>query len=426
MTGIEEKSLNELAEKTLRSFNKSGNNIDLPDLNISAAPIVGLVDKIINNAILQNVSDIHFEPREKNMCIRVRIDGILKDYVTLPSELHQLIISRIKIISCMNTVEKRKPQDGSMSYKYAGKTIDIRISTIPTIHGEKLVMRLLNILGRCFTVEELELNYKNEASFRKLFHRPSGLILNTGPVNSGKTATLYAALNELNTPEKNIVTIEDPVEYKLDNITQIQINEKTGLSFEEGMRAVLRQDPDIIFIGEIRDEKTAATAVRAALTGHLVLSTLHTGNAVSAILRMLDMKIEPYLLAEVLAGCLSQRLLRRICPHCKISYEPVENSEQYIFMQKYAIKQAFRGKGCAFCGNSGYFGRIAVQEILTVKASLKKSICLKDSSSVMKEIAVGDEMVPLFNDGIEKIIRGKTTISEIMRVINEDECQRLE
>ncbi|TCS79348.1 type IV pilus assembly protein PilB [Pectinatus cerevisiiphilus] len=421
MTTMENNSLNELAEKTLRSFKRNNNNLNSTDLNITGAPIVELVDKIINNAILQKASDIHFEPREKNMCIRMRVDGILKNYAVFQRELHPLLISRIKIISNMNTVEKRKPQDGSMSYKYSDRIIDIRISTIPSIHGEKLVMRLLNILGRCFTINELALSPANENMFCKLFHRSSGLILNTGPVNSGKTATLYAALNELNAPEKNIVTIEDPVEYKLDNITQIQINEGIGLTFEEALRATLRQDPDIILIGEIRDEQTAAIAVRAALTGHLVLSTLHTGSAVNAILRMLDMRVEPYLLSEALAGCLSQRLLRCICPHCKTVYKPVENSLEDAFMKKYSLKYSFYGQGCDFCENSGYLGRMAVQEIFIVRSAMRKSICRREDSSILKEIAMKNEMKPLLNDAIEKVLEGKTTISEIMRVINDDD-----
>lgn len=276
MNITENNSLNELAEKTLRVFGGNVNNEVDVNISITGAPIVELVKKIMTIAIKSEASDIHFEPHEKNMSIRMRIDGILQYIITLPLLLHAPMISRLKIISGMDTVEQRKPQDGSMSYKYDGRMIDTRISIIPSIYGEKLVLRLLNTLGRCLKVDELALSKKNRKIFEHLINRPSGLILNTGPVNSGKTTTLYAALNKLATVEKNIVTIEDPVEYKLMNVTQMQVNEKIGLTFEVGLRTVLRQDPNIILIGEIRDERTAAIATRAALTGHLVFSTLQS------------------------------------------------------------------------------------------------------------------------------------------------------
>lgn len=421
MNITENNSLNELAEKTLRVFGGNVNNEVDVNISITGAPIVELVKKIMTIAIKSEASDIHFEPHEKNMSIRMRIDGILQYIITLPLLLHAPMISRLKIISGMDTVEQRKPQDGSMSYKYDGRMIDTRISIIPSIYGEKLVLRLLNTLGRCLKVDELALNKKNRKIFEHLINRSSGLILNTGPVNSGKTTTLYAALNKLATVEKNIVTIEDPVEYKLMNVTQMQVNEKIGLTFEVGLRTVLRQDPNIILIGEIRDERTAAIATRAALTGHLVFSTLHTANAVNAIFRMLDMQVKSYLLAEVLAGCISQRLLRCICEHCRTNYIPDENSLQKKFMQKYAIKSAFYGKGCEECNNTGYAGRIAVQEIFVVNANMRKAIVAKANSVVVKNIALENGMQPLLSDAIAKITEGKTTISEVMRVINEDD-----
>lgn len=421
MNITENNSLNELAEKTLRVFGGNVNNEVDVNISITGAPIVELVKKIMTIAIKSEASDIHFESHEKNMSIRMRIDGILQYIITLPLLLHAPMISRLKIISGMDTVEQRKPQDGSMSYKYDGRMIDTRISIIPSIYGEKLVLRLLNTLGRCLKVDELALSKKNRKIFEHLINRPSGLILNTGPVNSGKTTTLYAALNKLATVEKNIVTIEDPVEYKLMNVTQMQVNEKIGLTFEVGLRTVLRQDPNIILIGEIRDERTAAIATRAALTGHLVFSTLHTANAVNAIFRMLDMQVKSYLLAEVLAGCISQRLLRCICEHCRTNYIPDENSLQKKFMQKYAIKSAFYGKGCEECNNTGYAGRIAVQEIFVVNANKRKAIAAKANSVVVKNIALENGMQPLLSDAIAKITEGKTTISEVMRVINEDD-----
>ena len=421
---LNESSLGELAEKTLRSFHIQNNTANI-DINVSGAPIVELVDKIISSAILAKSSDIHIEPQNENLRIRLRIDGILTDYASLPAALHQLIISRIKILSGMNTVEKRQPQDGSLSYKYLNRTIDIRIAIIPTIYGEKMVMRLLNISGRLFSINELELSEANENLFYRLFHRPSGLILNTGPVNSGKTATLYAALSILNSTEKNIITIEDPVEYKLNGINQMQIDEKIGLTFEKGLRAILRQDPDIILIGEIRDSVTAKTAIRAALTGHLVLSTLHTNSAASAILRLLDMGIEPYLLSATLSGCISQRLLRRICPYCLCSYIAPDNSLQAAFIEKHGITndKLYYGKGCEKCNNTGYSGRIAVQEILTVNNILQKAVSsIKDGDS-LKDIAVQNGMQPLLYDAIDKVLQKKTTIDEIIRIISDNDME---
>ncbi len=417
-----ESSLVELAEKTLRSFHIQNNTSDI-NLNVSGSPIVGLVDKIISSAISVKASDIHIEPQTENLRIRLRIDGILVNYANLPVMLHSLIISRIKILSGMNTVEKRQPQDGSLSYKYEAKTIDIRIAIVPTIYGEKMVMRLLNVSGRLFTINELELSEANENLFYNLFHRPSGLILNTGPVNSGKTTTLYAALNVLNSTEKNIMTIEDPVEYKLSGINQMQIDGKMGLTFENGLHAILRQDPDIILIGEIRDGITAKTAIRAALTGHLVLSTLHTNSAASAILRMLDMGVEPYLLSATLAGCISQRLLRRICPYCASPYTAPINSSQSAFIEKYCIPKdkIYYGKGCEKCHNTAYSGRIAVQEILTVNNILQKAVSsIKDGDS-FKEIAVQNGMRPLLYDAIDKVLQKKTTIDEIIRIISDND-----
>ncbi|WP_196594289.1 GspE/PulE family protein [Pectinatus sottacetonis] len=414
-------SLNELADKTLRSFDQIQKSTNTTSINISSSPIVELVNKIINDAIFQNASDIHIEPTTTLITIRLRIDGVLNKYASLPISLHPLIISRLKILGELNIVEKRQPQDGNITYTYKNKTIDIRISTIPTIYGEKMVMRLLNTSGKLLSLEELALSPLNYAAFNSLFHRSSGLILNTGPVNSGKTTTLYAALKELNTIEKNIVTIEDPVEYKLNGINQVQVNEKTGLTFEKGLRAMLRQDPDILLIGEIRDSKTAEAAVRAALTGHLILSTLHTKNAASAVLRMLDLGIKPYLLAATLSGCLSQRLLRRICPYCREKYLPATNSPAYKFMHKQKIPpdNLFHGRGCPKCNNSGYLGQIAVQEIFSVDSDIKQAIYENTNIDLLTQLAVKNGMRPLISDAIDKVKQKQTTIEEIIRIMND-------
>ena len=414
--------LSELAEKTLRSFNTLANASDDMTLNINNSPIVGLVDIILNDAIFKIASDIHIEPNTAILNIRFRIDGLLYEYAALPLALHPFIVARLKIISKLNTVEKRKPQDGNLSYKYLDKTVDIRVAVIPTIHGEKIVLRLLNTSGKLLNIDELNLSAANKKLFQKLYTRPSGLILNTGPVNSGKTTTLYAALQELNSIEKNIMTIEDPVEYKLDGINQVQINELQGLNFNIGLRAILRQDPNIVLIGEIRDNDTAKTAVRAALTGHLVLSTLHASNAVNAVLRLLDMQIEPYLLAATLAGCLSQRLVRKICPDCIESYTPKINSAEYNFLQKHHIQydKLFHGRGCNKCNNSGYHGRIAIHEIFLANKNIKNAIYNTADSAAIEKLAWENGMISLLSDGINKCIEQKTTLAEIMRISDDD------
>ncbi|MBB5336504.1 GspE/PulE family protein [Pectinatus brassicae] len=415
-------SLNELAEKTLRSFNTLVNTSADMTLNISSSPIVGLVDRILNDAIFKIASDIHIEPTNTILNIRFRIDGMLYKYAALSLTLHPFIIARLKIISKLNTVEKRKPQDGNLSYSYLDKIIDIRIAIIPTIYGEKIVLRLLNTSGKLLNINELDLSTANKQLFKKLYTRPSGLILNTGPVNSGKTTTLYAALQELNSVEKNIMTIEDPVEYKLEGINQVQIYESQGLNFNTGLRAILRQDPSIILIGEIRDNDTAKTAVRAALTGHLVLSTLHASNAASAVLRLLDMQIEPYLLSATLAGCLSQRLVRKICPNCIESYVPEINSTEYKFLQKHHIHydKLYRGRGCNKCNNSGYHGRIAIHEIFLASKDIKNAIYNTADSNTIEKLAQENGMISLLQDGLNKCLDQKTTLTEIMRINDND------
>ncbi|WP_196606982.1 GspE/PulE family protein [Pectinatus frisingensis] len=414
-------SLADLAKKALPTTNYISDSRRL-DLNISGAPLVTLVDKIITDAILQKASDIHIEPQNKTLTIRFRIDGILINYAQLDLPLHPLIIARVKIISGMDTVEQRKPQDGSLSYEFSNKMINLRISVLPTILGEKMVLRLLNTSGKLFNIDELELSKYNKYSFENIYNHTSGLIISTGPVNSGKTTTLYAILNKLNTPEKNIVTIEDPIECNLSGITQIQINEKTSLTFENGLRAVLRQDPDIILIGEIRDEITARIAIRAALTGHLVLTTLHTNDAVTAVLRLLDMGIEPYLLSATLIGCISQRLLRRICPNCSTRKTFTANSPQTVFLKKHNYSQTnlLYGSGCEKCHGTGYSGRIAIQEILPIATEMQKAINNTPDSTILKDIAIKNGMRPLIYDALAKAMQNKTTVDEIMRIIDDD------
>ena len=338
----------------------------------SDAPIVRTVNSIIQQAIFMNASDIHLEPMEDIMRVRFRIDGMLKQVMDLPKASSQAIVSRIKIMADMDIAEKRLPQDGRIQLKINKSEIDLRCSSIPTIFGEKIVLRILDRNNMIISLEKLGFASELLAEYKKLISISYGMILVTGPTGSGKTTTLYATLNEINTAEKNIVTIEDPVEYILRGITQIGVNAKAGLSFARGLRSILRQDPDVIMIGEIRDRETADIAVRAATTGHLVFSTLHTNNAAGALPRLIDMGAENYLVASALIGVIAQRLVRRICPFCKEEYIICAGSPQALFM---GLKQKdivlYRGKGCYKCGYSGYKGRMAIHEVLRVNDRIR-------------------------------------------------------
>ena len=382
------------------------------------APVIMLVDKIIQQAIDAKASDIHIEPTAEIVRIRFRIDGQLREMHELPISVHAFFVSRLKIISALDTTETRIPQDGRIHYTYEQKTIDLRISTMPVMYGEKVVIRILDKSAALLQTTELGFSPANFKLFTDLCHSPYGMILNSGPVNSGKTTTLYAALNELNMPSKNIITIEDPVEYCLDGINQIQVNPKTGLSFSVGLRSILRQDPNIMMVGEIRDKETAEIAVRAALTGHLVFSTLHTNNAMGAIVRLFDMGIEPFLIASSILGVLAQRLVRKICPDCKEAYRVNEKSPEYKYLgdlyQPGTI--LYRGRGCESCGGTGYKGRMAIQEVLVMTDDIRASFQNGISISMIKHSVSQANMVPLYQDGIQKALAGDTTLAEIVRV----------
>ncbi len=390
------------------------------DVDVSSAPIVRLVNRVIDDAIERRASDIHIEPQEDELRVRFRVDGeLVPQYGGFPLALRDTLTSRIKIMAHLDTTERRKPQDGRITHKHAGRDVDIRVSTMPLIHGESIVLRLLNGSREFLSLDELNFSEANEKMFRGWMHSPYGLILATGPVNSGKSTTLYAALSELNTKEKNIVTIEDPVECHLAGVNQMQVNQKVDLTFAAGLRAILRQDPDVCMVGEIRDEETAEIAVRAALTGRLLFTTLHTGNAIGAIFRLLDMGIAPYLLSAALSGIMAQRLVRRLCPHCRERYEVAPDSaEARILGEHYREGMTmYRNVGCDACGGEGYSGRLAIHELLTIGGAMRDAITHQHEYARVEAEAKRAGMVSLIEDGISKAERGETTLSEIGRVL---------
>lgn len=412
----------QLVDTTLLSIHSTGYQ-PIGSPTVTNAPVVNLVNRIITDSADLNASDIHIEPVEDKIRIRVRIDGVLQELCEpLPLKLLSFIVSRLKILSKLNSVEYRIPQDGRIAFPYKGHDIDIRVSTMPLLDGEKVVLRLLNLSHRLLDIAELDFSAENEKLFRSWCHKPYGLILNVGPVNSGKTTTLYAALTELNSPARNIVTIEDPVEYHLPGINQIQVNPKVDLTFARGLRSVLRQDPDIVMLGEIRDEETAEIAIRAALTGHLFFTTLHTGDAVGAVFRLIDMKVIPYLLSASLIGIMGQRLVRRLCPHCAEKYSISPNSPDAALLGEHFSPdlEFSRAVGCPQCNNTGYKGRIAIHELLPITDNLRSAILNRLDLHSFEQLALTEKMHTLLDDGITKAMAGKTTLTEIRRVIYGD------
>lgn len=392
---------------------------EVEDLRIAGndLPIIKIVDRMLIEAVEDNASDIHIEPRETRLSIRFRIDGILHDTTTLSLNMHHGIVSRLKILSALNISERLKPQDGRIKIKIDNKEIDIRVSTIPALYGEKAVLRLLNRANVKVNVEELNFSEKNLKTFMSLISEPYGIILVTGPTGSGKTTTLYTALNEINSVEKNIITVEDPIEYQLPVINQMQVNPKKDLTFANALRAILRQDPDVIMIGEIRDPETAAIAAESALTGHLVLSTLHTNDAPSAVTRLTDMGVEPFLLAPSLLGVIAQRLVRRICTRCKEEYTP-SKAELLTVGLDIPIEdlRLYRGTGCDHCKHTGYSGRAGIHEILGIDENIRGMITQKASVSAIRAEAFKNGFRDMRFDGLKKVIAGVTTVEELLRV----------
>ena len=385
------------------------------------SPIMRLVNQIIANGVAQRASDIHFDPQETELRVRYRVDGVLRTERSLPKHMQNVIIARIKIMGNLNITENRIPQDGRIKTTVNFKPVDIRLSTLPTVYGEKVVMRILDLSTAANDLDKLGFTEKNEALFRKMIAQPNGIVLITGPTGSGKSSTLYAALSHLNEEGVNIITVEDPVEYQLDGINQIQVREEVGLTFAAGLRSILRQDPDIVMIGEIRDLETAQIAIRASLTGHLVLSTLHTNSAVESISRLHDMGIEPFLLSSSLVGIVAQRLVRRVCRDCAEVYE-FTNRELEILQENgiEGVTHGKRGRGCPACNETGYRGRLAIHEILPINRTLKDFILNRSSDHAIQDYMKQEGYYTLLMDGLLKVIDGQTTTSEVLRVANVD------
>ena len=383
------------------------------------APIIKLVNLLITQAVNDRASDIHIEPQERDVLVRYRVDGVLHEVMRPPKSVQAGITSRLKIMADVNIAERRIPQDGRISLSVQGKQIDIRVATLPTVHGEKIVMRILDKSSVLLRLSDLGFLPGNYERFEKSFVKPYGEILVTGPTGSGKSTTLYATLNILNKPDRNIITVEDPVEYRLPGVNQVQTHPKAGLTFASALRSILRADPDVVLIGEIRDRETAQISTEAALTGHLVLSTLHTNDAPSALTRLVEMGIEPYLVSSALDCILAQRLARKLCEKCKEPYLPTEeelHSSAFPLRGEEAPK-LFQGVGCAACAGTGYKGRMALHEVMPVTEELEKLTVEGASSEVMKKVAIEQGMLTLREDGMEKVRMGHTSIQEILRVV---------
>lgn len=392
--------------------------------------IVMIIDKTIEFAYTSKSSDIHIEPWEKEVVVRTRIDGIMHDTVHLPIEFKDLLITRLKILSKLKTDEHRSPQDGRIKYVFEDNNFDIRLSIVPVIWGEKIVMRLLIDTGKALTLEKLGFSQKDNDIIIRSIKAPHGMILATGPTGSGKTTTLYSILKILNTTEVNITTIEDPVEYSIQRLNQIQVDRTSELTFAAGLRSILRQDPDIVMVGEIRDQETASIAINAALTGHLVLSTLHTNDAATTLPRLLDMDIEPFLVASTINVIIAQRLMRRVCLRCSINYRPLTSEELTYIQNNGRVKEIFEklghgnykdikvrhAPGCSYCSYTGYSGRVGIYEVLEMKDNIRKLVITQTDSKTISEQAQKNGMVTLLEEGLRKMIEGETTLEEVLRV----------
>ena len=398
---IEETSKQALIDMRLQKLKEAKKKEEVEDVimpmegeiyKVEEMPVVKLVNNIINGGIDAKASDIHLEPQDPEMIVRYRVDGILHDIMSMPKHIEPQIISRIKILSNMDISERRRPQDGHITLKKEGKEYDFRVSTMLTVGGEKMVMRIFDKSTMLIGLEQLGFTAEDETKFREMIRKPYGIILVTGPTGCGKTTTLYTVLKQLNSKENNIITIENPVEYKLDRINQIQVDEGTKMTFAAGLRTILRQDPDVIMVGEIRDKETAVIAVQAALTGHLVFSTLHTNDAPGAVTRLMDMGVEPFLISSTVIGCMAQRLCRTICPECK-------------------------GTGCDVCYNTGFKGRIGIFEFMAISGNIRDLILKKKPASEIKELAVKEGMKTLEENGKQKVVEGISTEEEVRRVV---------
>lgn len=396
------------------------NVADLKDL-AGGAPVVRLVNALIARAIAERASDIHIEPETSRVRVRLRIDGILHEVMNIPKDLQSPVISRIKVMAGMDVAERRAPQDGRITLIARPQEYDFRISTYPAVHGENVVIRVLEKSAAQITLDKLGLQPDVAEQFTRMVHAPYGMILTCGPTGAGKTTTLYAALNMINTVERNIITIEDPVEYQLPGVVQANVNRKAGLTFATGLRTMVRQDPDVILVGEIRDSETAEIAVEAALTGHLVLSTLHANDSAGAAARLIDMQVEPFLVASSIIGLLSQRLVRTVCPRCATPFTPSDELIRQLNLGVSAadLEGAMKGTGCEQCGRTGYKGRTGIYELLKMDDDIRSAIIARSSAATIRQIAIEKGMRTLRQDALEKVKAGLTTIEEVIRVTTE-------
>jgi type IV pilus assembly protein PilB len=383
-------------------------------------PIVKMVNLLITQAIGDRASDIHIEPTEKDVRIRYRVDGVLHEVMHSPKNVQAGLISRLKVMADINIAERRIPQDGRISLTVGGRSVDLRVATLPTVYGEKIVIRVLDKSSVILRLQDLGFLDESYKMFESAFTKPYGAILVTGPTGSGKSTTLYAALNQINSPEKNIITVEDPVEYRLAGVNQVQVNNRAGLTFASALRSILRSDPDIILIGEIRDRETATIAIEASLTGHLVLSSLHTNDAPSSLPRLIEMGVEPYLVASAIDCLVAQRLLRKLCTKCKERYKPDRTDLSEAGFPEFLweeIDELFRPVGCTACARTGYRGRLAIYEVMTVTEEIERMTVDRASSDDIKRSAIRDGMIQLKEDGLEKARQGVTSIAEVLRVV---------
>ncbi len=411
---IQDMSDDETPDRILSEIEETADLLD----DTSDAPIIKLMNLTLARAVRDRASDIHIEPYQGSLAIRYRIDGILYNILKLPKQIQSALISRVKVMAKLNIAEKRLPQDGRIDIKIGDKAIDIRVSVIPTAFGERVVLRLLDKTGAILKLDDLGLDQERFALFDDLIQSPHGVILVTGPTGSGKTTTLYAALSTINNPEINIITIEDPIEYRMEGIGQIQVNSKIDLTFAKGLRSIVRQDPDVILVGEIRDRETSEIAIQSSLTGHLVFSTLHTNDAASAITRIIDMGVEPFLVSSSVVAIIAQRLIRVLCPACKEAYTPDEKSLAKTGLDRAQLEghTVYRRRGCPACMNTGYRGRAAIFEMMVLNDHLKNLILKTSDSNQIRKEAIRDGMITLLQDGTRKVLSGITTIEEIFRV----------
>lgn len=406
----DEDGLEELMVTLNRDVNNQEETVD------QDSPVVRLVNQLLSNAVTHKASDIHIDPQEKKLVVRYRVDGVLRLEKVLPKNMQNVLIARIKIMAKLDITEHRVPQDGRIKVNLGHHPVDLRVSTLPTIFGEKIVLRILDLGNKLNDLKQLGFNKLNLQRFESMIAQPNGIVLITGPTGSGKSSTLYAALNQLNTEEVNIITIEDPVEFQLEGVNQIQVNTNVGMTFATGLRSILRQDPNIIMVGEIRDKDTVEVAIRASLTGHLVLSTIHTNDSLGTITRLIDMGVEPFLVASSLSGIMAQRLVRKVCRDCVEKQEPSKREIDIFAKRGMKIESINRGRGCTSCNMTGYKGRIALQEILVINDEMRKLIMNGEPLNKLREVAMKYKTIFLMDDGLLKVKQGLTTTEEILRV----------